>query len=241
MGEKVTYNWLFLCLLLLCAGNASGWAIARNIAGSDEGAAFFYFGLTFSSIIFLVQALIFARARKRLVFHLIFRAASGLSLLWYMLCLAFPIFWMPVVDIYSKIALAAFSVLLFACNGREGVRTFERRWCEKTPAVNKYYDLRRKSLDWNKIVNSLHLSVSLYIPGVSPRIIPLLSVFLILSMMLGLNFRRMYPSLSVFAWGIPCIILSSTLIQMMAMNIAQALKVVELEAEMGAKIRPINA
>ena len=148
---------------------------------------------------------------------------------------------MPIISIYSKIALAAFSVLLFACNGCEGGRTFKKRWCEKTPAVKKYYDFSRKSLDWNKIARSLHLSVSLYIPGVSPRITPILSVVLIVSMVLGLNFRKIYPSLSVFAWGIPCIILSSMLIQMIAMNIAQALKVVELEAEMGAEIGPANA
>jgi hypothetical protein len=46
-----------------------------------------------------------------------------------------------------------------------------------------------------------------------------------------------YPTASVFAWGIPCIIFSSSLIQMISFGIAQAFKILEIEDQVGARIR----
>ena len=228
---------LFMSLFLMGAGTMSGWAVTDTLAGHSAAVSFLWFGLTVFLIVFAVQVFLFVMARTRLFYQIIFSSSLMVSVTWLMMCLVLPIYWVSAISLFARIGIFIFTVWLFACNGYVGVRGFKSRWEEKNPATKKYYNSKQSSLDWDKITKSLHFSITVHIPGVSHRVMPFLSVPIIFSMILGLNFRNMYPTASVFAWGIPCIIVSSSFIQMISISIAQAFKIIEIEDQIGAKIR----
>ncbi|MFC5458395.1 hypothetical protein [Massilia niabensis] len=235
---KTNYSALFMSFFLLCAGSAFGWAIVSKLVGSHESVNFLQFSGFAATIIFVAQLSAFVASGESLIRRLIFLAMFGLSLVWMMLCLFLPIFWMREVGLVTKSSIAAFALLLFFANAFKGLRSFEESWKKKSPSVNKYYKARERILDWEKLVGSLHLSTSFFIPGAPKWVEPVLSLLLILSMIAGLNLRKVFPVFSIFAWGIPCVIGSSALIQIIAMRVAQAIKVAEIEKEIGEPIRP---
>lgn len=231
---------LFMSLFLLCGGTLGGWALASKLAGQEAALNFLYFGFSFVFIVFAGQLFLFFKAKNRLIYQVAFSAFLTLPVIWLMMCLVLPMYWVPAITTLVKVGVAAFAIFLFICNGVEGVREFEKKWHEKKLTPRKYYNPSKSSLDWDKVTNSLHLSVSVHIPGVPQKVVPFLSVLILLSMILGLNFRNIYPTISMFAWGIPCIIVSAAFIQTVSIGIAQAFKVVEIEEEVGEKIRSKN-
>lgn len=230
-------NLLFMSLFLTCGGTLSGWAVADTLAGRSAGVSFLRFGLTIFFIVFAVQVFLFFRARTRLFYQIIFSSSLVASVAWLMMCLVIPIYWMSAISLSIRVGIFLFTIWLFICNSFEGARQFRRRWAERNPVAKKYYDSKKSTLDWDKIAESLNFSIAIHIPGVSQKIAPYLSVLVIISMILGLNFRKVYPTASVLAWGIPCIILSSALIQMISFGLAQAFKILEIEEQVGARIR----
>jgi hypothetical protein len=228
---------LFMSLFLMCAGTLSGWAVVDTLAGHPAGVSFLRFGLIIFFIVCAMQVFLFVMAPTRLFYQLIFSSSLLVSLTWMMMCLIMPIYWMPAISQSVRAGIFLLAFWLFACNGFKGSGQFKKRWGEKNPAAKEYYDSKQSTLDWDEITKSLSVSITVHIPGVSQRIMPFLFIPIILSMILGLNFRKVYPTASVFAWGIPCIIFSSSLIQMISFGIAQAFKILEIEDQVGARIR----
>jgi hypothetical protein len=233
-------NCTALCIsvLLLCAGSAFGWAVVFKLVGAHESISFLKFAGFSGSVIFASQLLAFFASNERLIRRLLFLAMFGLSLIWPVLCLFLPIFWIGEIGLFAKITIATFAILLFFANAVKGFRSFDKCWDETLPPLSKYYKSRGCVLDWEKLMASLHLSASIFIPGAPKWVESALSVFLVLSMIIGLNLRSVFPFFSVCAWGIPCVIGASTLVQMVAMRVAQAVKVAELEKELGVRIKP---
>ena len=214
-----------------------GWAIASKLAGQQAAIEFLHFGLSFVFVVFAGQLFLFCKAKNRLIYQVVFSAFLTVPVIWLTMCLVLPIYWVPTTAPFVKVGLSAFAIFLFTCNGVEGVREFEKKWREKKLEPRRYYNASKSSLDWDKVINSLHLSISVHIPGVPPKVVPFLSVFILLSMIVGLNFRNIYPTISMFAWGIPCIIASSGFIQLVSVGVAQAFQVAEIEEDVGARIR----
>jgi hypothetical protein len=239
--KKITYGLLFVSLFLLCGGSAVGWAIANKLAGDEAGRNFLILSIALTSPIYLAQVVLFFMSRTRLLLQIIFISVFGTSLLWFMLSLTLPILWIVEVGHASKMLIASFSVLLFAIKGYEGVREFEEKWEKRRAAIRQHYNADCRTLNWEKFVASFQLSFSLFPPGVPVWMERMLTVLLVLSMIVGLNLRKVYPIFSIFAWGIPCIIASSTLVQIMAVNIMQAVKVMQLEKAMGVKIDALTS
>lgn len=237
--ENLSFKAVLLCFCLLCIGDLSGWAIAYKMAGDVAGKSFLYFSAIVTITIFIVQLSVFGATRGRLVGQLLLRAFTGFSLVWFMLSLVLPVLWMQQISISAKGALLIISSILFGCNVIVGFRHFEKRWAEKSLTVEKFVNKKDMTIDWHKISKSLHLSVSVRIPGMPLWTEPILYIAIILSMIAGLNLRKVFPVFSVFAWGIPCVIASSAIIQMIAINFAQAYKLVDLEKKMGLKFRAL--
>ena len=235
MSDRI-YTLMLVSLPMLWAGNLVGWAIASKLAGPPAGAEFLKISAIGTSILFLVQAILYFWAKQRLVRQLIFASMAGLSLIWFMLCLILPIFWMQAIVGVVKIGLVIFSSVSFLGNFWFGIYRFNESWSENDPDINQYFDARSNTLDWDEIIKSLRLSVSMFIPGVPAWLEPVLSVLMVLLMLLGLNLRNIFPIFSVFVWGIPCIVVSATIFQMLALNVAQARKVFQLESILDAAI-----
>jgi hypothetical protein len=136
----------------------------------------------------------------------------------------------------SKALILSLSIILFVSKAYEGVCYFGAKWHEGKLSILERYNSKNRTLDWDKFVQSLRMSYSLVPLGTPVWIERVLTIILVVSMIVGLNLRKMFPVFSVFAWGVPCIVASSTLVQILAVNFMQALKVVELERKMGVKI-----
>lgn len=237
-ASKDKFTVFSISVFLLCAGSAFGWAVVFKLVGQHESIGFLKFAGIACASVFASQLLVFSASSERLACRLLFLAMFGLSLIWPVLCLFLPIFWIGQISLSAKIAMAIFVILLFFANAVKGFRSFGKSWSEKPPSLSKYYHSSERVLDWEKLMVSMHLSMSIFIPGTPKWLESALCVFLILSMIIGLNLRHLFPFFSVFAWGIPCVIGASTLVQIVAMRIAQAVKVVELEKKLGTHIKP---
>lgn len=234
--KKISANLLLISLFFLCAGSAIGWAIVRKLSGEQASSQFLRLSFTVAAIIYFAQVILFFMSRQRLFLQITFTAAFGISLFWFMLSFSLPIFWIEEVGRISRISIFSLSVILFAVRAHEGLSYFESKWRQNKTFVGKYYNSNTQILDWEKFVSSFGLSFSLFPRGVPVWVDRVLTVLLVISMLVGLNLRKVYPILSIFAWGIPCIVASAALIQITAVNVMQALKVMELEKTMGVKI-----
>lgn len=237
--RKISGNLLFISLFLLCAGNAIGWAIASRVSGNQAGREFLHLSFIFTSLIYLVQAVLFLVARDRLFLQIAFISLFGVSLVWFMLSLALPILWLKEISLPVKVSVVMSSIVLFFFKGREGWLCFERKWIERKPFVMEYFNLEHRTLDWDKFSDSFRLSYS-FLPSVFPLWIErFVTIALVISMIIGLSLRKTFPVFSVFLWGIPCIIASATLVQIIIINFMQSLKVVGLEKSIGMKINAL--
>lgn len=230
---------LLICsFVLMCAGTGFGYIVIEKLAGQGSAQEFLTLGTLLVSSILSIQILFFCMASRRLLYLLVFTSISGLAMVWYMMCFATPIYWLPKVSGTAKLMVFAVSAFLIIGNGFEGLREFKRQWQKNEPDVMKHFDKRLSVLDWHKVAKSLHLSASIYVPGVSKDIAVLLSLPLFLSMMFGFSFIKVYPVASVFAWGIPFIMMAACFTQFVTMGIAQVFKVIEIEKKLGVRISP---
>jgi len=235
--KNLHFTSVLVCFFLLCAGNAIGWAITQQVAGSTAGINFLFFGGMLTTLIFFFQILAFCTSRNRLSKQLMFRAVGGFSIAWFMLSLALPIFWIQDIELISKISLAAVSISLVGANIKFGIRQFEENWSRKTTAIEEYINRNSASSKWCKVEKILGTAVDVYIPGVPNWMNPIISISILAAMILGLNLRKSFPTFSVFAWGIPCIIVVGIIMQMIAVLFLQAVKVNNLEQKFGFRFR----
>jgi hypothetical protein len=130
-------------------------------------------------------------------------------------------------------------LFLSVCNLIKAFGQFERIWKLRGEGVYaRCYDVRDNTIDWLKILNSMRLSATLYIPGLPASVVPVLSAVLIFFLIFGLNFRKVFPLFSLLSWGVAITIITPIFVQMIGFNIAHALKVRELEKKIGKRIRP---
>ena len=104
---------------------------------------------------------------------------------------------MPSLSETEKVGIARVCCGLFLSNYWVGATKFKKGWSENRPDIEKYFDARNGTLDWDGIVKSLRLSVSIFLPGVPFWLASILSILLF--MLLGLSLRKAYPVFSVFA------------------------------------------
>lgn len=236
--QKPGNELLYISPVMLCVADLGGWILTGKLAGPRAAAEFFWFSILATASITFFQLCFYARSRDRLIFRILFFGMSGLTLVWYLLSLILPVLWVPTIGINAKVSFAVITGILFFCNGLKGFSYF-RSFSEKINIlVAKNYDSRTESLDWDEVLKPLKMTMNIYIPGVPERMIQLGSLFMVVSMLTGLCLRKPFPVFSVFAWGVPCIFVSSFCVQITTICLAQALKVAELEEHMGLKIRP---
>jgi len=234
---KLSSYSILICLGLLIVGNLAGWAIAEMFVGEAASRDFLEFGTVAAAIIFLMQVLVFGFCKKGVSGEFIFRGVSGFSLIWFLLSLVLPLVWVKDFGFQVKFTLIGLSLLLFAFNFEKGRRHFNKQWERQAPSIEKTLKKNSPALEWEEVGKILALSVSMHIPGVPKMLEPVLSVLFAVSMIAGLNLRKIFPIFSMFAWGIPCVVASSMLVQMIAFNFLQGAKIRKLEKERGIKFR----
>lgn len=228
--NKVTGNALILSIAVLLISTIGGALIAQKLAEGDAGFSFLWFGCSVASLILILQLATFAPAKQKLYFQLLFFGFFGFSMVWFMLSLFLPIFWVREISTLTKAILFVISFAVMAFNLRLGWHTLNKRWDEiGRQSFQAEFKENTSSGDWNKVIQKMKISHSIYIPGISENLTSVASVILIIFMILGLNLRSSYPVFSAFAWGIPANIIASYFIQVCGYYFAQAVQVRKVE------------
>jgi hypothetical protein len=233
----VTPRILLLSLVIMCIGSAGGWAITDNIASREDAYEFACGAIFVICVVLLVQGSLYMLGRERLYFKLLFSASFSISMIWFMMCLVLPLAWADNVDIYVRAVMFALIVPLSLGNIAEAFRRFSVKWAMSGNAsFEKSFNHDKGSVEWGQVTKSLNIESVIYIPGFSRRLTSVVSILIVPCMLAGLALRNIYPSASVFAWGLPSILIMAFFVQLIGYGLAQARKVLELEKKNGKKL-----
>lgn len=236
--SKATPNSLLLSLFVLTIGTAGGAGITWKLAGSAKASEFFYYGLTVQVVVFILQLSFYGKARRELSFQLYYLASCSLTMVWTMLALSLPIFWLDSVEFKFKLVMLFISLILFLANFTYAIDHIKKRWIDV--GAKKFETLKKSSktsISWNEIAVSMNITPVIYVPAMPQSWSPFLGAGLVISMVAGLNLRVAYPIFAIFATGIPCIIGASFFMQISGYYVKQAGIVKSIETEQCIKIK----
>lgn len=234
MMEVVNFGKLLLSLSILAFSSVFGWLLTYKIAGAEAGVEALAICLAIAGLTFVFQIAIYFAIQDRLFYIAMFYGAFGLNLVWFMFSLFMPIFWVDSVPLLAKYCASGILVFLCVVNIRRGFRQFADRWRSVgDPLVIGRVDAKLRTIDWERIQKRLRYDADIFIPGLPQNVTSVLSVLLVLSMLVGLNFRTVYPVFSVFAWGIPCAVFGSFFFQLIGNRMSEAKAINELQKKLG--------
>lgn len=237
MIRNISIRLLGVCFFLLLMGTITGWLIAEDLAGENQGFDFLQTGMAVSLLIFIVQSVLYFLAGKRLFLQLLFLTAGTFSMVWFMFNLFFPLFWVDSIAVEIKILMGAGLLVLSTTNCIESFKKFDEKWTYHTCAVREAKLAREgKLINWGELIRSMDLSVEIYIPYISPVAKNILPILMVASMLLGFFLKNLFPIFSAFAWGIPSALVVSLLFQVAGYNAAQACRVKYLEGVLNLKL-----
>lgn len=229
-----------LSAFLSAGGTAGGYAITYKLAGYDAAQSFLVFCAFALATLLIVQAILGIKSEARAVYLVLFNICFILGVVWFVLCLILPMFWIPTINISAKLFLSVASVVLCSVNISKGVELFKQRWNRVgVELLSRHYDQKHSVIEWSDLVGGLRMAVSIYIPGVPEKLNSIISVAVVLSMIVGLSLRNAFPLFSLFAWGIPIVIVASLIMQMIGFGIGQLLVLTALEKKDRNIIRPL--
>ncbi len=232
-------SYVTLSTLMCVGGVAGGGAITHKMAGYNAALSFVKFGVCMVLMLLMVQMILSVKGQKRVIYLILFRMTFTFGIVGFMLCLILPLFWVAEIGLNAKISLSLISLGLWMVNVKRGIEIFNLKWADVgKKLLSRYYRESEAEIDWDGIVGSLKMSVTIYMPGVSGALNPIVSILIVISMLAGLSLRNVFPEVSLFAWGVPIIIAISLIVQMLGFGIAQYLKLNALEKEAGIQIKP---
>jgi hypothetical protein len=229
---------LLLSLLLTAVGTLGGWAIGFKLGDEQAALSFMHVGVSIAAALFLLQALLYLVSATRLLHQVLFGACLCLSILWFMLCLLLPLFWVPVFGSGIKLLVGLFACIFWIASLTQAFGQFRRKWDEYgAGSLTRHYNRTAGVVEWDKVIGSMKLSAALYLPGVPSRGTHYAAMLLILAMLLGMNFRKTFPMFSALAWGLSLSIVLSVFVQMAGFAFAQAFKIRQIEQHTGKRLR----
>ncbi|MBB3222144.1 hypothetical protein [Pseudoduganella umbonata] len=236
--SNVTPRLLLLSLVIMCIGSVGGWAITDNVASRDDSYEFAYGSIFAICLILLLQVSLYILGRERLYFKVLFGASFSMSMIWFMMCLVLPLAWADNVDVYMRALMFALIVPLSLGNIAEAFRRFSVKWAKNgSISFEKAFNRDQGSVEWEQVTKSLNLEGVIYIPGFPRKLTSVVAILIVPCMLIGLALRNVYPEVSLFAWGIPSILIVAFFVQLIGYGLAQAKIVLELEAKNGQKFR----
>lgn len=207
--------------------------LASRLAGDAAGYSSILVGGIGAALIFLLQLALYRMTHNRLLFSIFLVAAICLTLAWFIFFLFMPILWMDALPAYAKLIVVSILLFLYAVNFLKCREEFlSRRSAGSDPLPRGRFNRAKGTIAGEKIVLSLKHEPNLYIPGLPPRYSTAVGVPLVVHMLLGLNFRDVYPVFSAFAWGIPSAVITSFIFQLIGQKMGEARKVQEIQAEL---------
>lgn len=239
-SRAIGYALLFTSLSTFAT--LGGGAITQKLVDWNAAVSYFTFGMVICSLIFIGTLVLQSFAPKRMISEYLSVSVGCISLSWIMLCLALPLLWL--YGFYSPVsaALSAFFLLTLSYSLFRGHAHFVSCWKQfGEVALSSSFDRNQGTLDRFLLAKKLKLEPDLFLPKPLEKLRWIILPALVLSMIAGLNLRNVFPVFSALAWGIPALIIATVGLQMAFLFVLQALKVAQLEKEIGKIIRPMSA
>lgn len=236
--KKFTATSLMQSLSILMVSSFGGSAITWKLAGRERSFDFLYFSLTVALVMFFLQLCIYKKSQNQLFFELLYMSSVCLVLMWFVLSISLPIFWMQSINQGSKSAIAIFFAFISVSNIIFGYTLMNKKWLLLGKfEFDRLFDESSNAVEWSRVINVMNIKPDIFLPGVPVGHTQVTSIVLIGSMLAGINFRNVFPAVSVFAWGVPSIIFSSFFLQMSCYILSQAKVVKMLQEKKGVKIK----
>ena len=230
--SKVTIHLLLLSFAILLFGAAGGSLMTRKMADGAAGWHFFRCVLPFFAAIFLCQCLVFARARTRLLYQLLFLGLLGWTMTSFLLSIILPVFWISPMAAMWKVVLAAVFAAILMYNLAFGWRTLNQRWAELgAAAFEREFKPRDGTVNWDQVMRTLRIAPAIVLPGVPARWSAAVWVAMAAAVIPGLLMKSSWPAFSAFSWGMPAILIAACFNQYSGSWFAQALTVRQLEKQ----------
>lgn len=237
--SNISFQHILLSFAFTSGGTIGGWALTGKLAGDSAALSFFKVGVIAVLLMSTAQFFFFFLGKKRLIYQLVFGIAFGCGLVWFMLCLVLPMLWVETVGATAKLFLFFFLAVMCIANGLRAGAQFREKWRSQGESMlARLYNTKDNTVDWQKVLAPMRLSIELYIPGIPKIMNPFISLALILGMLTGLSLRNVFPTFSLFAWAIPSCLVISTFVQLFGFCIAQIKKLLALEKRFGEPIKP---
>jgi hypothetical protein len=214
-----------------------GMELTAKLAGKDKVENFFCFTSSVALAFIVLQSIIYKLSGEHVFLKILYRASMCFPVTWGFLCIVLPVLWMQAVGTNVKYFLIIFFLYLSIGNFKYGAQLLNEKW--KSGGAQKFNQLLvsdNNRIDWAEMSKFMTVPFELYIPGVPRRWTPVISICLITSMLIGLNLRSIFPIFSVFAWGIPSLIITSFFFQLGGYIVMQAVKIRVFEKKRGITV-----
>lgn len=237
--SNLSLQHILLSVLFTLGGTVGGWALTGKLAGNSSALSFFKIGIITVLIMSAAQIVFFLLGQKRMIYRVVFYLTYGCGLVWFMLCLLLPVLWVETISSAAKLLLFFFLAVICIANGIKAGAQFKIKWMNQGEGeLRRNYDQRENTIDWPKVLAPMRFSIALYIPGIPQSMNAFISAAIILLMLTGLSLRNVFPTFSLFAWGIPSCLVISMFAQLFGLAIAQIGQLVALEKRFGRPIKP---
>lgn len=239
--EAVTPGKLLMSVALLAFGTLVGWLLTLKLAGNEAGNRALVVCLVIAALTLAAEVAAYLSVRDRLMFVSVFYAVYGLNLVWFMLSLLIPMYWLNSVPQAAKWLVSAILVILGTANSTRGYNQFNDKWegIEDPLSVGKV-NITGQTIDWECIQKHLRLDADIFIRALPGTVTSALSVLLIFAMLIGLNFRSSFPIFSLYAWAVPCAVFGSFFFRLIGNRIAEARAIANLQSRTGIVFRAVN-
>lgn len=231
------FKWsgFWLGWALFAVGVIGGGAVSRS-AGGWSG-AFFAWKLGFGFLILrtIVAAVIWQLGCSNIRYFFYSRAVLAIDASMIFVGLGFPVFFIiPIWTVPGFILLAA-CLLSAGIHTLLGVRYFNSRW-KSTGESAIAKSVKGDRFDADKFTKHLDLSPPLFdLPNELLGFA--LKAALIISMLVGLSMRKLFPEFAAFAWGLPALLLLSWTAQAVVVCALQAHAVSRYEKRTGRTLK----
>lgn len=228
--QKIRLSSIFLSFFFLSTGSLIGWLAGEDVIKREGIHGFLQFLIAIPAIIFLFQISIYRDATRWLQSQLKFLGSISLTLAWFMVSLALPIFWSELIGIYPKLLILMIFAILCIANIQFSKQSFNKKWSQTgQSAFDKLFEPKTTRVDWEKIIRSMKHDFDIYIPGLSKKLSNFVAILAAAVLVIGHFIREIYPVYSMLAWAFSFSIGASWCCQIGVYNFMHAKKVRALE------------
>lgn len=227
----------------LCLGFGAlggGWGMTHALNGSAAGIEFAVLGLKVIAIIAALQLSLIFSAKRRMTYWLLLFATVFLALAWFMAALVLPLFGMMGISNWTRITLQFYFIITLFVGVYRSYKHFHFLWYQGGAEKVRSTIVAGGGELGEKFITDLQLLPKSVFPIYVKGLSEIVAFLVVLLMLIGLNFLKVYPVFSALAMGIPILAVCAYSLCAAGIFAAVANALFRIEKELGYYIRPLS-